>query len=40
MARQNNDFKLADEIREKLRDKGVLVKDSVDESVWELTNGS
>ena len=34
LARQNGDFELADEIREKLKNKGVLVKDTEGESTW------
>ena len=40
LARQNNNFKLADKIREDLSQRGVLIKDKDNESVWELINGS
>ena len=36
LARQNKNFKLADEIRENLRKKGVLVEDVNTESIWKL----
>ena len=36
LARQNRNFKLADEIRENLREKGVLVEDVNTESIWKL----
>ena len=36
LARQNKNFKLADEIRENLREKGVLVEDVNTESIWKL----
>ena len=39
LARQNNNFKLADKIREDLSQRGILIKDTDNESVWELING-
>ena len=36
LARHNKNFKLADEIRENLREKGVLVEDVNAESIWKL----
>ena len=36
LARQNKNFKLADEIREKLKKRGVLVEDINTESIWKL----
>ena len=36
LARQNKNFKLADEIRENLKKKGVLVEDVNRESIWKL----
>ena len=39
LARQNNNFKTADKIREDLSQRGILIKDTDNESVWELING-
>ena len=39
LARQDSNFELADEIREQLRKKGVVLEDVEKESKWKLNNG-
>ncbi len=39
LARQNSDFKLADEIREQLTKKGVILEDNLEKTNWKLLDG-
>ena len=39
LARQNSNFELADEIREKLKKKGVTVEDIGEKSNWKIKDG-